>query len=439
MITNITFSCFYSSWYDLIQGYQCYREEERERERIKFFIEAWDRRFEMLIASETSSVYHLSPPLRLYFSFKDVLRKLVKCKVQCLVGTVCPTFLRGAINDRPGVRVTWPRRGEFAQCITNQPPRPPPSSTLLLPRLSTRSPVYPPTASVILSCALPSTPRNTRPSQPSRILVPHSSLFIHPSCTPSTPLAPPQSSFARRHHHVSLYSPPRRHAGSTKRDCCYVALGDQQVSPSSSSSKTKAALRRSLSHRLLAPLSLSLSLVAQFRFNRFGKWKCYSIDGIFAFFTFDDAQWLGSSRNNTRELMTMWIGSSFLHWQMRGLVLEFFSLGERNEEIRSISLRLFNDRLILIEPRFFLASIALHSFFFTFKKIKFLLLRYIWSSLSVHFSIVIRFRLRASSNINYVIASVIIFYHSAISPKLRVCICIIHFHYSVIRVTTHAQ
>lgn len=141
----------------------------------------------MLIASETSSVYHLSPPLRLYFSFKDVLRKLVKCKVQCLVGTVCPTFLRGAINDRPGVRVTWPRRGEFAQCITNQPPRPPPSSTLLLPRLSTRSPVYPPTASVILSCALPSTPRNTRPSQPSRILVPHSSLFIHPSCTPSIP------------------------------------------------------------------------------------------------------------------------------------------------------------------------------------------------------------------------------------------------------------
>ena len=32
--------------------------------------------------------------------------KLVRCKVQCLVGTVCPTFLRGAINDRPGVRVT---------------------------------------------------------------------------------------------------------------------------------------------------------------------------------------------------------------------------------------------------------------------------------------------------------------------------------------------
>jgi len=87
------------------------------------------------------------------------------------------------------------------------------------------------------SCAPLDTPQH-HPSQPSRILVPHSSLFIHPSCTPSlwhhhrarSPAAAATTTF--------LYSPPRRHAGSTKRDCCYVALGDQQVSPSSSSSKT---------------------------------------------------------------------------------------------------------------------------------------------------------------------------------------------------------
>lgn len=102
------------------------------------------------------STVHLTISLSL--SLRIALRKLVRCKVQCLVGTVCPTFLRGAINDRPGVRVTWPRRGEFAQCITNQPPRPL-SSTPVLPRLSTRSPVssdclrHPP--------AHPSTPRNT--------------------------------------------------------------------------------------------------------------------------------------------------------------------------------------------------------------------------------------------------------------------------------------
>lgn len=40
------------------------------------------------------------------------------------------------------------------------------------------------------------------------------------------------------------------------------------------------------------PLSLSLSFSSPsfVSTDRFGKWKCYSIDGIFAFFTFDDAQ-----------------------------------------------------------------------------------------------------------------------------------------------------
>lgn len=156
---------------------------------------------------------------------------------------------------------------------------------LLLPALHPA--LYPPTASVILLPPL-DTPQH-HPSQPSRTLVPHSSLFIHPSCTPpplpsplanqppvhppaATLAASPQNSFAcRRHHHrhqfsfslalsvsPSLYSPPRRHAGSTKRDCCYVALGDQQVSPSSSSSssKTKAAHHRSLArfHVAFSPL-----------------------------------------------------------------------------------------------------------------------------------------------------------------------------------------
>lgn len=48
-----------------------------------------------------------SPPSHPRSCYEDVpVGKLVRCKVQCLVGTVCPTFLRGAINDRPGVRVT---------------------------------------------------------------------------------------------------------------------------------------------------------------------------------------------------------------------------------------------------------------------------------------------------------------------------------------------
>lgn len=52
-----------------------------------------------------------------------------------------------------------------------------------------------------------------------------------------------------------LYSPPRRHVGSTKRDCCYVALGDQQVSSTSSSSSSSS---RNLLFRLLWPSHLSL-------------------------------------------------------------------------------------------------------------------------------------------------------------------------------------
>lgn len=76
--------------------------------------------------------------------------------------------------------------------------------------------LYPPTASVILLPPL-DTPQH-HPSQPSRTLVPHSSLFIHPSCTPpplpsplanqppvhppaATLAASPQNSFACRHHH----------------------------------------------------------------------------------------------------------------------------------------------------------------------------------------------------------------------------------------------
>lgn len=100
-------------------------------------------------------------------------------------------------------------------------------------------------------------PRNTRPSQPSRIPVYPT---LHFSSTLRTlPLPPWHHRRARSPAATTtfLYSPPRRHAGSTKRDCCYVALGDQQVSPSSSSSKTKTALRCSLSHHFLAPLSLS--------------------------------------------------------------------------------------------------------------------------------------------------------------------------------------
>lgn len=87
------------------------------------------------------------------------------------------------------------------------------------------------------SCAPLDTPQH-HPSQPSRILVPHSSLFIHPSCTPS-PWHRHRARSPAAATTTFLYSPPRRHAGSTKRDCCYVALGDQQVSPSSSSSSSK--------------------------------------------------------------------------------------------------------------------------------------------------------------------------------------------------------
>jgi len=60
-----------------------------------------------------------------------------------------------------------------------------------------------------------------------------------------------------------------------KRDCCYVALGDQQVSPSSSSSssKTKTMFRRSLALVPLPHLPL-LETPLHFRINRrFGKWE----------------------------------------------------------------------------------------------------------------------------------------------------------------------
>lgn len=44
------------------------------------------------------------------------------------MGTVCPTFLQGAINDRPGVRVTWPPpRGVRAMHHQPATPGPPPS------------------------------------------------------------------------------------------------------------------------------------------------------------------------------------------------------------------------------------------------------------------------------------------------------------------------
>lgn len=126
---------------------------------------------------------------------------------------------------------------------TNHPDHPPP------PPLSA-SALYPIPCILRLppssSCAPLDTPQH-HPSQPSRILVPHSSLFIHPSCTPS-PWHRHRARSPAAATTTFLYSPPRRHAGSTKRDCCYVALGDQQVSPSSSSSssKTKAMFRRSL-------------------------------------------------------------------------------------------------------------------------------------------------------------------------------------------------
>lgn len=130
------------------------------------------------------------------------------------------------------------------------------------------------------SCAPLDTPQH-HPSQPSRILVPHSSLFIHPSCTPS-PWHRHRARSPAAATTTFLYSPPRRHAGSTKRDCCYVALGDQQVSPSSSSSssKTKATFRRSLP---LLRLSL-LEIPLRFRINpSFGKCERYVLSPRISF------------------------------------------------------------------------------------------------------------------------------------------------------------
>lgn len=157
---------------------------------------------------------------------------------------------------------------------TNHPDHPPP------PPLSA-SALYPIPCILRLppssSCAPLDTPQH-HPSQPSRILVPHSSLFIHPSCTPS-PWHRHRARSPAAATTTFLYSPPRRHAGSTKRDCCYVALGDQQVSPSSSSSssKTKAMFRRSLARSLaLTPLPRLSVLESPFHFRinrRFCKWE----------------------------------------------------------------------------------------------------------------------------------------------------------------------
>lgn len=125
------------------------------------------------------------------------------------------------------------------------------------------------------SCAPLDTPQY-HPSQPSRILVPHSSLFIHPSCTPS-PWHRRRARSPAAATTTFLYSPPRRHAGSTKRDCCYVALGDQQVSPSSSSSssKTKATFRRSFARSLSFPRLPLLETPLSFSLTHFSKWERY--------------------------------------------------------------------------------------------------------------------------------------------------------------------
>lgn len=87
---------------------------------------------------------------------------------------MCPTFLQGAINDRPGYESRDPRRGEFAQCITNQPPpaHPLPSSHRHLERPSVS--------------ANPSTPRNTTVTG----TLPTSS-FPSPSFPSSLPSPPP--------------------------------------------------------------------------------------------------------------------------------------------------------------------------------------------------------------------------------------------------------
>lgn len=176
---------------------------------------------------------------------------------------------------------------------TNHPDHPPP------PPLSA-SALYPIPCILRLppssSCAPLDTPQH-HPSQPSRILVPHSSLFIHPSCTPS-PWHRHRARSPAAATTTFLYSPPRRHAGSTKRDCCYVALGDQQVSPSSSSFFVEdegdvPSLARSLarSHATSSPLGARkpVSFSDQPTFLQMGT-PCTLLPRIFLASTFDDTR-----------------------------------------------------------------------------------------------------------------------------------------------------
>lgn len=93
--------------------------------------------------------------------------------------------------------------------------------------------------------------------------------------------------------------------------------------------------------------------------------------------------------------------------------MEFLSLRERNEEMRSISLRLFNDRLILVEPRVFFASVAPHSSFFfpLLRKLNFYYsdINYLVLSAST-LPFFYRYSTFPLSNINYVIASMLLYF-----------------------------
>jgi len=70
-----------------------------------------------------------------------------------------PTNHPGHPSPPPAPRLSTRRSPVSSDCLRHPPPPPPPRHS-------------------------PDTPQH-RPSQPSRIPVPHSSLFIHPSCTPS--------------------------------------------------------------------------------------------------------------------------------------------------------------------------------------------------------------------------------------------------------------
>lgn len=89
---------------------------------------------------------------------------------------------------------------------------------LLLPALHPT--LYPPTASVILLPPL-DTPQH-HPSQPSRILVPHSSLFIHPSCTPPLPSPPTNHPTTP----TTLLPPPSRHRHRARSPAAATTAAD---------------------------------------------------------------------------------------------------------------------------------------------------------------------------------------------------------------------